>query len=807
MDAPGVLYNTGTNIGSRAETVHISNNVATTQWYTETIYSRNRDVSLWKYPSKYVVPLSRTYKRVLEVELLAAEFPRSMYVIEAHNAELGNTGNNSFRFGEGYIIDDGSTYGIGNDRLQLREYTNDCSFERYSTALFPRTLNRLKCVSSSTSATNVTIQTRLPHNMSLKHTPIFWLLDYNTAVNGKYTLVKIIDACTIIGSPCNIRSGGTCSKSNDTLSGDTGCCHFLSSESSNGGSCDCTAWSDSNNSCTCTNSTGDTGCVSSSSSSWSDDKTGWLHIPRVETPNALANMVQDYLNECSDPPILNRYSVTFNVSTGRFVFDRSFGSCFFDVLSGSDARSIFPTMGFSAVDYIFGSWSLQNLQQTVLPSEAMTTSVYPMVVSETVGESALVCIPQGNYTPSTLAETITQEMQRPLIYCDHNDRLVAQLLGQCVTIIMPPGMYTPDNLASAIAVQLTNEYSNLLHGNTCESFCGSYNMENGAYKFCSLQGAVFGLLFSKSTIGPLIGFDEVDLTGSSVYISMRAVYVPIANRRYTDSIYRVIDQHDQSTFRFLKTGQYQSPIVHTVPRKNGRVLCSTWTENLGGAAHGFQVGDLIQIDGPTSKNDNDDDDFVGAHVVEKVMDAFSFEIKSSRGLISRGGGSGNDSNHGGKCDAPSDKDDRFVASHWFLPFFIHFPGVPDTISSVVGFPTMVSGCVDYVGPNQWEFMNRCDMFLNIQHCSSEYGRIFKTHNSGPQNKYTYNSLRSFVRIPFSLASDFGLLATSSFARQKRFIFNSVDFSDLSVSIVDAAGNPVNFHGREHCFDIRVLTEQ
>src|SRR3990170_8018691 len=104
MDAPpGAVYDTGTNIGSRATTVQVDNNIATLEWRTETIYSRNRDKGLYKYPCRYTVPLSRRYKRVLEIELLSAEFPRSTYVIEARNNELNNTGNNSFRFGEGYI--------------------------------------------------------------------------------------------------------------------------------------------------------------------------------------------------------------------------------------------------------------------------------------------------------------------------------------------------------------------------------------------------------------------------------------------------------------------------------------------------------------------------------------------------------------------------------------------------------------------------------------------------------------------------------------------------------------------------------
>ena len=69
------------------------------------------------------MPLSRNYKRVLEVELLTAQIPIASYIIDCSDPYLGNQGNNTFRFGEGYIIDDGSLYGICNDRLTIRGKT------------------------------------------------------------------------------------------------------------------------------------------------------------------------------------------------------------------------------------------------------------------------------------------------------------------------------------------------------------------------------------------------------------------------------------------------------------------------------------------------------------------------------------------------------------------------------------------------------------------------------------------------------------------------------------------------------------
>ena len=61
----GDMYGAGSNVASRESNIQVSNVNANRYWYTETIYSRNRDKTLYPTPSKYVVPLSRTYKQVL----------------------------------------------------------------------------------------------------------------------------------------------------------------------------------------------------------------------------------------------------------------------------------------------------------------------------------------------------------------------------------------------------------------------------------------------------------------------------------------------------------------------------------------------------------------------------------------------------------------------------------------------------------------------------------------------------------------------------------------------------------------------
>lgn len=744
--APGALFDTGTNIGSRAETVQVSNAQATLQWYTETIYSENRDKTMHKYPSKYVVPLSRTYKRVLEIELLAAEFPRSIYTIESRDPHLGNCGNNSFRFGEGYIIDNGDVYGLCNDRLRIHEYDVTCAPDCLPASCgikevyFPRTVSNIAQVSLvDARCKRVKIRTCEPHNLTLKYTPCVWVTGGSATegvnTNGKYEVGRILDSHTFEGLGC------TCDGPSFDVLKDCG------------------------------------------------GSAGQLFIPRVATPHILAEMVQDYLNERAEPPVANKYSVTFNPHTGRFVFDRGLGILHFDVL-GSDERSIFPTMGFSTVDYLYGRWSSQNIQQVILPSDQFSTIIRPTIVSESNGESALVTIREGLYTPSTLAESLTQEMERPLVFPE-NDLLVAQLLGQRVEIIIPNGMYTPDSLSATIAMELTRVYSEL--GGDNELFWGRYNLAEGVYEFGSSNGAVFGFLFAQSTCASLLGFDRIDLTGHCFYTSMRPVYVPVANGRYTSGIYRVLSEADQFKFRYLKTGQFQAPIVK-LTMINDCTVVHTWSRKEGGLAHGLQEGDLVRIEGPegivTSTG------FVGVHVVKKVLSAFKYVISGTLKEYV-------DPQGDGSCKQKL----TYVMSHWFEPFFLHFPGVEDTISKVIGFPESQSGCLDYLGPSQWDLFRRCELFLNIQFCDGEYRRIHKNTDSGPQSKYTYEAMSSFVRIPITPTSDVGVLPVSSFTRRKRFLFNSVDFSELAITVVDAAGNPIQFNGRDHCFDIRFLTEQ
>jgi hypothetical protein len=67
-----------------------------------------------------------------------------------------------------------------------------------------------------------------------------------------------------------------------------------------------------------------------------------------------------------------------------------------------------------------------------------------------------------------------------------------------------------------------------------------------------------------------------------------------------------------------------------------------------------------------------------------------------------------------------------------------------------------------------------------------------------------------VRVPLSFPRqeglEFGLLSSSSYQRKHRFTLNSRELSDLSISLVDECGDLVNFHGREHAFDLRILVE-
>jgi len=535
---------------------------------------------------------------------------------------------------------------------------------------------------------------------------------------------------------------------------------------------------------------------------------------------------------------------------GRFIFTRSFGIQLFDLLAGSDDRSILSeTMGFSRVDYFYGQYDHLTSGQTRLPSDALSDAIRPDIHSQSVGESALVSVPRGNYTPGTLADCLTMEMQRPLIEKGKNDLLTVQLMGQVVKICVPCGMYDPQNLIDVITWRMTDAYDCIKNGSenlddaeeVREKFVGDYSLKSGCFTIESTIGEAFGLLFTCSTIGALLGFEQVDLTGHCAYSSMNSIFFPVTNRRYTDQVYSVTSNRKDSTFRFTKCGAFQAPIVAVEPvdddEEESRVRVYTYTQECGGCAHGFQVGDIMTIEGQSVIQT--EPKFVGVHVVQEVCDAFSFELclkfidgptdclktdtgcnqcqshSSSRRRRRHANTKNNKKIRADECITDScgtKKQFAYVASHWFQPFSLFFPGVCDPINEVIGFPKCVSGCFDYVGPNQWNLSRQRDVYINIQElCNTDNGRICKTSDSGCNSKYNYNVLNSYVRIPLSEANqegiEFGLLSSSSYYRKHRFTVNSKDFYEVSVSLVDECGNLLNFHGRDHSFDLRILVEQ
>jgi len=841
------MYGAGSNIGSRAETTQVSNVDANRYWYTETVYSSNRDRTLFPDPSKYVVPLSRNYKRVLEVELLSAQISLSPYLIECRDEKLQNTGNNSLRFNEGYIVDDGSLYGIKNNRVMVREYTDGSlitppkaplSGRQGATAVMPtpfcadpicppevsvssvelpRTLTHIQEIApystvpdGCSSVQCVKITTACNHNFTCKWAPVIYVVDALSKsfenVNGQYQVTEILDQKSFLAVPSK-----HCQVPDLTLNP--------------------------------TDTPLETG--------------GWIYLPRIQTPHDLAEMVQDYLNQCACPPVRNQYSVTFDDCLGRFVFTRAFGIQLFDLLAGSDDRSILSeTMGFSRVDYFYGQYDHLTSGQNRLPSEALCDAIRPDIQSQTVGESALVSVSRGNYTAGTLADTITMEMQRPLIEKDKNDLLTVQLMGQVVDICVPCGMYDPQSLLDVITWKMTDAYYCIKPGGDDEKFTGDYCLKTGSFHIDSTIGEPFGLLFTRSTIGALLGFEQIDLTGDCAYSSMNSIFFPVTNCRYTDQVYSVTPHLKDSTFRFTKCGAFQAPIVSVEPSEHSehRVRISTYTEECGGCAHGFQVGDIMTIEGQDVIQT--EPKFVGVHVVQEVIDAFSFELclkivggddaqclqtdtdcdqchskkdqarqegascedhsrrRAGQRRVRRtcGGGAKIRADEGCSWGVGTEKQFAYVASHWFQPFSLFFPGVTDPINQVLGFTKCVSGCVDYVSPNQWDLSRQRDVYINIQElCNTDNGRICKTSDSGCNSKYSFNVLNSFVRIPLSQASqeaiEFGLLSSSSYYRKHRYTLNSKDLYEVSVSLVDSCGNLIDFHGRDHSFDLRILIEQ
>lgn len=295
-------------------------------------------------------------------------------------------------------------------------------------------------------------------------------------------------------------------------------------------------------------------------------------------------------------------------------------------------------------------------------------SVRPDIQSETCGESAFVAVERGNYTPDGLATALTTQMQRPIVFeptngnCGGNNRLVVQLMGQVETLYIPQGMYDPQNLINCIC-SLMSEKLNLLmdvgeDDYWCPTFEGNYNMQTGTFTIASTKGQIFGLLFSQSTIGPLLGFESIDYTGNCFYSNATAIYFPITNRRFTDQIYKVVAQANDSTYRFIKTGAFQAPIVSIETVEEDSVRVYTWTKETGGCAHGFQSGDIMTIEGPVNGSVKTVPPFQGMHVVMQVYDAFSFRLGLKR--VPETG------------KPKMIVEDNYVASHWYVTLLDHW---------------------------------------------------------------------------------------------------------------------------------------
>jgi len=771
----------GTNVTSRHDNIEIDNRTPTFDQHIETINSEDRDLNTYPNPNSYTIPLSTTYRRVLEVELLSAEIPKSQYVIEERDPQIKNKGNNQFRFGEGYIIDDGSIFGICNDRLMIREYSPPGTCDPHCVdhkVLFPRTLTRLESVEllshhsndgnhhSQEECTRILVTTCDTHRLSCNLTPVVYIIDHcpdendnssenddhddnddeepQLELNGCYHVESIVNTCQFVAfkkERCVIDV------------------HAHQSE----------------------------GLESSDDGDSHHHFQGWLHVPRVSSPEALAQLVEDYTNNQACPPLINSYSVCFDAQRGRFFITRGYGLIHFDLLAGSDERSILKTMGFVNVDYLYGQWARQNHQQTQLPSDVLFDPMLrPDVGSRSVGESALVAIKEGNYDPVTLSKAITNHMHLPFIIPDKNDLLIFQIRGRAIPIRIPPGLYTPDLLIQAIATFMEDADGKA-------DYRGCYDVCDGIYSLENLCQEEFGLLFSRSTIGEVIGFRKVDLTGSSYYESMWSIMYPVMNGRYTNQLYQVSPEFTTSKFRFLKKGAYQTRVVAVEPVAEKKLRLFTHTKEKGGGSHGLQAGDIVQLEGPCPIGGSPAEGVMNTvpawnewHVVDKVIDAYTFELALK--YISGDPAAGSN-----------------IVIHAYEPFFLHFRGVKDNISEVVGIKRSLSGCVEYLADCQWEFLRPCEIFLLVrQTCQGDWGRISKVSDSGPQSKYTYKVMQSFVRIP--RRCQFGVTPITSFIRRKRFLFNTMDFSEFCIEFTDSDGDPINFHGKEHCLSFRFFTE-
>lgn len=340
---------------------------------------------------------------------------------------------------------------------------------------------------------------------------------------------------------------------------------------------------------------------------------GFLHAPRITDPAMLARIIQKGISETTN-------GVTFAYDSTTDLFSLTLPSNV-DVMIINQGCNGLPTLlGFG-----FQSLCYESTDSIVCPvadsfaGVGQSPGIGPRVITGQQQFScvSLIAITPGNYTAAGLGTEISMQFNRFWLDpgCDGmtmNHFIFSDSCGQCFDVIVPGGLWTPDTLAQFLTDQM-----NTLDPST--TYTVAWNMDS--QQFCiSSDGPCFGLEFDDptNTMAWRLGFESICYRSGNDYKSTKVVHVPVMGcpntlqpLTYPSNIYVPVIQTAQRRFQFSTCKpRPQTAVITDIG--NGLIRATTTL------SHGFQIEDVVTLTGPLP----------GFQVrVVQVEDAFNFRAE------------------------------------------------------------------------------------------------------------------------------------------------------------------------------------
>lgn len=304
-----------------------------------------------------------------------------------------------------------------------------------------------------------------------------------------------------------------------------------------------------------------------------------LYHPPLPSPEFVALAVTNSLNKsfkAQNSPSVNAFKVTFDTSKSRYTIKiHSNAIAMFSQLKNTRIVSggLVAALGFND-GILFINQPDGDLG---------------VVASDLPYGTKYVQLDAGDYKSTQLAAEIQRASNSTYFPVSTTPyQLSVGIDGVITTIILPPGMYTPATLAATITQLFVSIAIEL-----------KWHATDAVYTFKSMSGFVFSLEFTPdlTNIANQLGFNPFRYSCATEYES--TVYTNPQQLRgssttYGTTICQVEDDvsAQKITFYISRPG----PVLSQTSTPTGNVLAVTST-----TAHGYQVGDVVQLTTSTSK--------------------------------------------------------------------------------------------------------------------------------------------------------------------------------------------------------------